>query len=77
MHAERLCLVGEALAGGPAGDRMAALERLLAVSLEMLGVTRASVAVIGDGQHQGSLASPDPAPARSTTCSSAWVRGRA
>ena len=37
------------------------LDRLLALCVEMLSVTGASLAVIGDGQHRGAFAVSSPA----------------
>lgn len=58
MEPERLARVGGALADleGPP-----VLERLLGVCVELLTVTGAGVAVIGDGQHRGAIAVSDPA----------------
>lgn len=51
MRADRLARIAGALAGGSA-----ALERVLVVTTEMLGVTGASVSVIEHGEHRGALA---------------------
>lgn len=57
MDAERLSLVAATLAD--VGGRPV-LDRFLVLTAELLSVSAAAVAVIGDGQHRGSLSVSDP-----------------
>lgn len=58
MEPERLARIVDALADGHDGPR---LDRLLRTATELIGVATASVAIVHDGEHRGTVACSDPA----------------
>ena len=74
MDADRLARVGRMLA---TVDEQSHVDGLLELCVDMLDISGASIAVIGDGQHLGNFAATSVAIAAVTTCSSGSGRGRA
>jgi hypothetical protein len=63
MDPARLALLADALADGHGPHRGSTLDRLLRTGAELLGVTGASVAIVRDGEHRGTVAASGRAPA--------------
>lgn len=61
MEPERLTRVAAALGGRLDGADGMALERLLRTTTELVGVTGASVAIVAEGEHRGTVAMSDAA----------------
>jgi len=63
MGPERLARVADALADGQDRTGGSSLDRLLLTTSELVGVTGASVAIVGSGEHRGTVASSGSATA--------------